>query len=335
MSLPLLLICYAVSATALVLFSIKCADYVDLLDKKTNISGAFIGGAVLAAVTSLPELITSISSIYVVHNPELIIGNVLGSNIFNMCIYGGLTAIYATHFAKAKAAHSHMKVAICTLIAYALTTATMYLGRDGENFCRLPFIHVNAASLLILVVYFISIRFLTTEDGETDEEDTSPLTVRQVIIRFCLTTLGLVVVSIVVTYFTDRLSEQLNLQASLAGALFLGVATSLPELSSSIALARHKNFNALIGNVIGSNMFNYTIFSIADIIAGSTVIYVASPETLSMIVFGVLSTLLVMASLLIRRRTEQSPLTGAKCAVYSVLGVLVIGSYFASLLVSM
>ena len=81
---------YLLVAAAVVICSIKCADYVDLLDKKTRISGAFIGGVILAAVTSLPELVTSISSVTVVQNPGLVIGNVLGSNIFNLCIFGGL-----------------------------------------------------------------------------------------------------------------------------------------------------------------------------------------------------------------------------------------------------
>ena len=59
-------ILYFLSAAALVYFSMKCADYVDLLDKKTNMSGAFIGGVILAAITSLPELVTSITAITVV-----------------------------------------------------------------------------------------------------------------------------------------------------------------------------------------------------------------------------------------------------------------------------
>ena len=80
MSLPIVFLLYVLSGALLVYFSMKCADYVDLLDKKTSLSGAFIGGVILAAVTSLPEFVTSISSIYVVKNSELIIGNVLGSN---------------------------------------------------------------------------------------------------------------------------------------------------------------------------------------------------------------------------------------------------------------
>ena len=107
MSLPIVFLLYALSGALLVYFSIKCADYVDLLDKKTNLSGAFIGGVILAAVTSLPELVTSISSIYVVHNSELIIGNVLGSNIFNLCIFGATTALSVKAFCKAGVGKSH------------------------------------------------------------------------------------------------------------------------------------------------------------------------------------------------------------------------------------
>ncbi len=72
----LIYVSYLVVASLVVFCSIKCARYVDLLDSKTNISGAFIGGIILAAVTSLPELITSLSSIFIVDNPELIIGNI-------------------------------------------------------------------------------------------------------------------------------------------------------------------------------------------------------------------------------------------------------------------
>ena len=56
------IITYLIIATVVVFASIKLSNYVDLLDKKTNLSGALLGGILLAAVTSLPELFTSISS---------------------------------------------------------------------------------------------------------------------------------------------------------------------------------------------------------------------------------------------------------------------------------
>lgn len=327
-SLPIIFLLYAVSAAALVFFSIKCANYVDLLDKKTSLSGAFIGGVILAAVTSLPELVTSISSIYVVDNPELIIGNVLGSNIFNLCIFGSLTAIAARSFAKAKVGRSHLVTIVCTVIATVLVALTMVLGKGESGFGRIPYVNINVVTLLILVVYFISLRFLSTDDSESEEEDTSPLTVKQIVFRFVMMALGLVAMSIVVTFFTDKLDKKLELGASLAGALFLGVATSLPELSSSIALVRHRNFNAMVGNVVGSNMFNFTILSIADIIAGVKPVYVNSTQTMQMIVFGILSTALVAVSILLQERFKKAdPCKGGKLAMYIVLGIAVCVSY--------
>lgn len=72
-------IIYLAIAAAVVLISVKLSEYVDLLDRTTDISGAFIGGVMLAAVTSLPELFTSIAATLFVNQPDLVIGNVLGA----------------------------------------------------------------------------------------------------------------------------------------------------------------------------------------------------------------------------------------------------------------
>ena len=80
----MLILAYAVSALLVILLSLKLSNYVDLLDKQTNLSGAFLGGVLLAAITSLPELNTSISSVVFLHEPERVVGNILGSNLFNV-----------------------------------------------------------------------------------------------------------------------------------------------------------------------------------------------------------------------------------------------------------
>lgn len=328
MSTPVVALLYVVTAAILVFFSVKCANYVDLLDKKTSISGALIGGMILAAVTSLPELVTSISAIYIVHNAELIIGNVLGSNLFNLCIFGALTAVAARSFSKASVGSSHLKMVLCTLIGFALVGITLWTG-----FGRIPVVHINAASLVILVLYVISMRFLSNDEGESEGEDTSPLTVKQIVVRFVLMALGLIASSVAVTYLTDMLSDRLNLQASLAGALFLGVATSLPELSSSIQLVRLKNFNAMLGNVLGSNMFNFTILSIADIIAGNTVVFVDSFQTSCMLIFAVISTLMTLFALLMKKKFGDTA-KGPALLLYAVPAALTLVSYGAFLVLS-
>ena len=335
MSTPVMIIGYVISAAILVFFSIKLANYVDLLDKKTNISGAFIGGVVLAAVTSLPELVTSLSAVFVVDKPELIIGNVLGSNIFNLCIFGGGILLAAKAFSKAKIGKAHLATLLCTLVACGLIAVVFWVRSTTGAFAQIPVINVNVMSLLILAVYFVSFKFLSNDSSENDEEDTSPLTVKQIIVRFILMALGLVAMSIVVTWFTDRLQEKFQLDASLAGAIFLGVATSLPELTSSIALIRRKNFNAMTGNVVGSNMFNFTIFSIADIIAGREIYpshATVSDETKNMLIFGVVSTLFVMIAIMLQSRLREKETKGGVLVVYGAIGVLILASYITSLL---
>ena len=95
------IISYILVAACVVFFSIKLSDFVDLLDKKTNVSGAFLGGVLLAAVTSLPELFTSVTAVILPpnHDNHLVLGNILGSDIFNVCLF---FVVYAIFFKKVK-----------------------------------------------------------------------------------------------------------------------------------------------------------------------------------------------------------------------------------------
>ncbi|MBQ8002181.1 MAG: hypothetical protein IJ297_01920 [Clostridia bacterium] len=325
---------YLMAAAVLVLFSIKCADYVDMLDKKTNLSGAFIGGVILAAVTSLPELITSISAV-ALGNPGLIIGNVLGSDVFNLCIFGSLTLVAVKAFRRAKVGSSHLKTLVCTVLAYLTTGFVLFSGIDTT----FPGVSINIASVIIVVLYAIACKFMASDDGESDSEDDNDLTIKQVVVRFVLCALGLVAASIVITKITDMIDQQYQLGASLAGALFLGVATSIPELTSSIALVRKGNFNAMVGNVVGSNMFNYIIFSVADILAFRSNVYEVSPDSKLLIIFGLASTFLTMISLAVKWKNDSEKSVKKNSLVVNgvimLLGLLICASYVTFIVCSM
>ncbi len=316
---------YVILAVCVVLISIKCANYVDLLDKKTNMSGAFIGGVILAAVTSLPELITSISAIVVVDNPGLITGNVLGSNIFNLSIFGVLVLLFVKSFINGKVSKSHRVSLVCTMAVYLILIVTIFFKKDYALF------GVSAASVLILIIYLISLKFMASDDSENDSEDTSALTVKQVVVRFILMAVLLVISSVLITYVTDLIAERLNLGASLAGALFLGVATSLPELSSSIALVRMGNHNAMIGNIVGSNMFNYLILLIGDLMYFKGSIYALSTDrqTMLMTIFGFIASIFVFVVLSAKYKDVKSR------AFYMIGGGLVVACYLGFLVLSM
>lgn len=325
----IILLWYLIAAGVLVLFSVKCADYVDMLDKKTDLSGAFIGGVVLAAVTSLPEMITSISSI-ALGKPGLIIGNVLGSDVFNLCIFGSLTFIFANAYKKAKVGKSHMKTLVCTVLAYVTTGFVLFSKIDTS----IPNVSINALSVVIVVLYAVACRFMASDDSQNENEDDNNLSVKQVAIRFVICALGLVAASVVITYITDKIDVRYNLGASLAGALFLGIATSIPELTSSVALVKKGNFNAMIGNVVGSNMFNYIIFSVSDILAYNSDVYEVSDDSKLLIVFGLVSTVLAMVSLGLKEEIGEKKARGIS-VIFMALGFLICASYVAFVICSM
>jgi len=319
---------YAALAVCVVFFSIKLANYVDLIDKKTDLSGAFIGGVILAAVTSLPELFTSISAVLFVKQPDLVMGNILGSNLFNMCIFGGAALIAAKSLCRSTIGSSHFKTTVITFIMFSIMLLPVVFKKDYTV------VGISVYSIILLVLYACSIKFMAGDSAESEGEDNSDLTIKQIIIRFVIMAVLLVVASIFITIAADHLSEEFNLGKTVGGALFLGVATSLPELTSSIALIRKGNFNACAGNVMGSGVFNFCIISVADILYRGGSVYISKDKSSSYLnIFGLVATAAVGAILLMKIRKKDTENAGLKL-FYRFGGLAILGCYAAFLVLS-
>ena len=304
---------YLILAAAVTLLSIKASDYVDLLDKKTRLSGAFIGGILLSAVTSLPELFTSISSTLFLNAPELCLGNILGSDLFNVAFFSVIVLVCLRRFLQGTISKNHAVILALVLVCYAALAANAF------GILRVEFWSISITSVIILICYLLSIRFLSGEGGEEDEETTSPLTLKQIIVRFVLVSIGIVVTSILITYATDAISDRLHLAQGFAGALLLGVATSLPELSSTIALFRIGNYDIAVGNIVGSNIFNLLIRVVADILyVGSGLYTFSDPSTQALMLCGAVAMVSTLALLRFRGRVLT-----AVCAVVTTVSYLV------------
>ena len=123
---------------------------------------------------------------------------------------------------------------------------------------------------LALIIYGLIIYFQPKEIEKIDSEgskDISNLTIKQILTRFSIYAILLVIISIVITYVTDILGQELGLNATVAGALFLAIATSLPELVSCISLCKRNNFNAAFGDILGSCLFNFCIIGISEFLS--------------------------------------------------------------------
>ncbi len=319
---------YLIIAAVVVVFSIKVAGYVDLIEKKSTLSGAFIGGVILAAVTSLPELITSISSVMILKTPQpgLVLGNILGSNVFNLFTFGVIGMIFSKKLAGSAISKSHNASVITSLFAYCACVLTIFAGLEYV----IPVINMSTLSIVLFILYIIAIVSMKGDTDDEEKEDTSPLSLKQVVFRFVLCAIGLVASSIAITYVTDIIAVRLDLGTTFAGALFLGIATSLPELSSSIALAKMGNFNALTGNIVGSNIFNFAILTFTDLIYRTGGIYGKNDQAKPLIFFGVVASIAMM--LFIALKSGKKKITAR--APFFLLSLIISGSYIAYLVFS-
>ena len=259
---------YLLLAFVVIYATSKLSYYIDELDKKTHISGALIGGVLLATITSMPEFITSITSTVALDEPSLAFGTVFGSNIFNIVILAVADLIFLSHmfFNKVKTQRTTNALVILMYIIFMIPLMLSgFTGLDYGSFTLNILLTFNVISLFIVIVYFFSIKAMGEDETEQSEEG-SNLTYKKIAIMFVLWAAVVVASSYFVTIVADNLGEELNLSKSFAGAIFLGVATSLPELTAVMTLMKLKNYEAALGNIIGSNVFNMTIISVVDIL---------------------------------------------------------------------
>ena len=325
---------YAVVAAIVVFLSIKLSEFVDLLDKKTNVSGAFLGAILLAAVTSLPELFTSLTSTLFVRVNRYVVGNILGSNLFNMALFFIIFTIFFKKVLDAKVNKSHVVTLSISGLMYAfVAVASFVFDKQGWIMAW-----INPISILILALYVFSI--IKTPKEENKEEDEpeeveSKLTVKQIIILFAVFAVMLIGASIGLTYCVDWIiTIYPAIGQTFGGALFLGVATSLPELTATITLCRKGNYNAAVGDIVGSSVFNFFILSIADFLSFKVVdgenkfvgLYKIDASSLMLIICGIVSNVVLLTVLFLMRKGKLKNDKLGKTVVF-ITGLITIASY--------
>ncbi len=133
------------------------------------------------------------------------------------------------------------------------------------------------------------------------------------------------------TFMVDKIAEMYNLQRGLAGALFLGIATSLPEIVSTFSLVRLGNFDAGYGNIIGSCLFNFGVIAVADIFYFGGTVFLTDISSI------ILSACLVaaVAFLLVFTFIRNSNLKIKNSLTIQILtGVLILASYITFLVLT-
>ncbi len=320
---------YVVLASLVVFLSIKLSNYVDLLDKKTKVSGALLGGILLAGVTSLPELFTSLTGTLIVGDNNLVLGNIMGSDFFDIMIFGVVYFLFFKKFTQGKVGKQHYLTCLFTgLMLVAVTIASFVFDKNGW----ILFGWFNPMSLVIIAIYVISVICTPkTEEKEDKEEADTKLTVKQIWILLAVFSVILIAASISVTIVTEKIVDGFSIGHTFGGSLFLGVATSLPEVTATISLCKKKNFNAAYGDILGSCVFNVIILAIADVLSFKAgPLYIINSDSLMLIIGTAFCLLLTFISILFIRSKYFKNNVKSRIFLYSI-AFLLMSSYIVYL----
>ena len=227
-------------------------DYASALAKKLNIPNIVIGLTIVAFGTSAPELVVNVFA-SLEHNSAIALGNILGSNIFNI---GGILAVSAIITPLAvRNSTTWIEIPLALLagiVVFALANDKLIDGSEISSLSR-----IDGIVLLIFFVIFLVYNFtLIKKGGFTDEvsvKDVAPWKATLLVIA------GLVLLVAggrVIVYGAIEVASRLGISERVIGLTIVSIGTSLPELATSIVAARKQNFDIAIGNVVGSNIFN-------------------------------------------------------------------------------
>ena len=332
---------YFLDLVAMVVLSMMLGNLVDMLDKKTKISGAFIGGVLLAAVTSLPELFTAFSSIFLVHNASFVVGDILGSIIFDLVVLAIETFIWVKHFHEAKFQRWHVFNGIFCLAMYGCAAYAFFAPANWQ----LMLGDINVVSIIIFALYIITllIQPKTSDEEEEEEKEVPSWSLTKIWVLFAISSLLLIGTSIALTYLTAAIQNEIPaLSGSVAGALLLGIGTSIPEIISTAQLFRKKNYDAGFGNMIGSCTFDFAILAVADFASWHQMaeglsnvaergIYIVEPDAIQFEIAGIAVCAAVILFCLLRSCTKL--FTEKKVLGYVLTGILAVGCTAAYVLV--
>lgn len=256
---------FVLSAAVVVVAAVKLAEYGDVIAVRTRLGGVFVGTIFLAAATSLPELIASLSS-FQAGIPDLAAGNFFGSNMVNVLLLALVDVINFQVPLLRRVAISHALTAGLTTVLMLVAVISILADLD------VVVGWVGIDSLLLIGLYFGGVWLVQREShGPASSSAAAAVepgpdfpSIRVGVIGFAVTALVLV---LVVPFLVDASSDIAvitGLGAGFVGTALLSVVTSLPELLAALAAMRMNAFDMAVGNLFGSSVFNMLGLGLAD-----------------------------------------------------------------------
>ena len=237
---------------------IKGADF--FVDGASGIAANFkvskmlIGLTIVAFGTSAPELAVSIKSI-ISGSGDIVLGNVIGSNILNILLIIGLSAMFHPLEVKNNTIKKELPIVLMITAAFITLISDNLFDKSLSNL-------LTRGDGIVLIIFFgVFLYYLIklTRSKITPEKEEGTISLKKAIILTIIGLAGIIIGSNFVVDSASYIASSLGVTERLISLTIIALGTSLPELVTSVAATRKGEVDIAIGNVVGSNIFNIGI----------------------------------------------------------------------------
>lgn len=277
----------------------------------------WVGLALLATVTSLPELASGISAVAFVDAPNLAVGNALGACVANLAFLVIVDALQRRQPMYRDASATHLLSAGFGVVMLGFVAMSLLMGPRAPTV-----LHVGLYSPLLLALYLLALRSVHAHErsalrsassaagGTQAPPQTSPEAPPEWR-RFGAAALVVVLAGSWLPEAADALARTLGLSRSFVGTILMALVTTLPEMAVTVSALRLGALDMAIGNLLGSNLFNVMILAVDDVFyAPGPLLADAAAVHAGTAVTGVVMTGLVIVGLVMRPQGRVLRVTG-------------------------
>jgi cation:H+ antiporter len=320
---------FAATALVIVVAGTRLARFGDVLGEKTGLGRSWIGVILLAATTSLPELFTGFGATALASLPDIAVGDVLGSCMFNLLILSFMDAVQPEPIS-ARAHQGHALSIGFGLLMVGVAGIGMVAGH------RLPTLGwIGSYSPALIGLYFVSMRLIFAHERQRRARETAEIaehlqyadiSVRRAIAQYALAAVVVVAAALWLPRVGEELARETGWGDAFVGSLFIAITTSLPEVAVSLAAVRIGALDLGIANILGSNLFNLLILGLDDVFyrQGPLLADAAASHSVALAAIVMMNALFLigLTCKVMSKRFVVTWDTGAIAAVYVTAAVL-------------
>lgn len=285
---------FSLVSLAVIVFGYLLSDRADKLAEAKNLGKGLVGFVLLGFSTSVPELISTLSSTVLLDNPQLGAGNIIGSNNANMFILFSSLLFASTLRNKKGLADDESLVSVSFCLAVTTVFLAAVISSGSPLLSGKPLY-----TYLLAGFFFISIFELHKSSAANTEKQQKRKLPPVFYAKMAVLLVILVASSYYLASVVDRISRETGFGATASGAVFLAWSTSLPELAVTVSSVVIGSSEMGIGNILGSNIFNMFVLALSEFASksGRSVFYSdKSLVALALMHLMLLSFLLLMLS---------------------------------------